>query len=83
MPHHKSAIKRLKTNKTRNEYNTHYRTRLRSMIKSLLGVTEKEQAVGSLKKAYSLLDKLVKKNIIHRNKAAHQKARLARFVNTL
>ena len=83
MPHHKSAIKRLKTNAKRNEYNKHYRSKMRSTVKNMLTMTEKEQALTSLDKAYSLLDKLVKKNIIHRNKAAHQKARLAKHVNSL
>ncbi|MBN2009390.1 30S ribosomal protein S20 [candidate division KSB1 bacterium] len=83
MPHHKSAIKRLQTNAKRNEYNTHYRSKMRSTIKNMLGTTEKEKALSSLNDAYSLLDKLVKKNIIHRNKAAHQKARLAKHVNSL
>jgi small subunit ribosomal protein S20 len=83
MPHHKSAIKRLKTSAKQNVHNTHYRSQMRSMIKSMLGSTEKQKALESLKNAYSLLDKLVKKNIIHRNKAAHQKARLAKHVNSL
>jgi small subunit ribosomal protein S20 len=30
-----------------------------------------------------MIDKLVKKNIIHKNNAAHKKSRLAKFVNRL
>ena len=40
-------------------------------------------AIEKLNQAYSLLDKFVKKNIIHKNTAANKKARLASYVNSL
>jgi ribosomal protein S20 len=36
-----------------------------------------------LKKCFSLFDKLAKRGIIHRNKAAGHKSRLSKFVNHL
>jgi len=83
MPNHKSAEKRIKTSLKQKKYNTYYKSTLRTTIKSLLKVTEKEEASAKLIETYSLLDKLVKKNIIHQNKAANQKARLAKHVNSL
>jgi len=83
MPHHKSALKRVKTNLKRQKYNTHYKSMMKSAIKKVLGSTVKETAIQSLKDIYSLLDKLAKKKIIHKNKAANQKAQMARFVNSL
>lgn len=83
MPHHKSAIKRLQLNEKKNKYNNHYRTTLKTMIKKILSITDKEEANAILKKAYSLLDKLVNKKIIHKNNAGNKKARLAKFANSL
>lgn len=83
MPHHKSTAKRLKTNSKSNNYNTYYKSTMKTMVKSLRNSTEKEEATEKLKQTYSLLDKLVNKNIIHKNKAANQKARLAKYVDSL
>ncbi len=56
---------------------------MRAAIKAVLNSENKEQATENLKTAYRLLDQMVKKNIIHKNKAANQKSRLSRFVNGL
>ena len=83
MPHHKSTIKRMKTNLKRQEYNTHYRSKMKSAIKNVLITEDKESALDKLKYTYSLLDKLARKKIIHKHKAANQKARLAKYVTSL
>jgi len=36
-----------------------------------------------LKKVISMLDRLAKKNVIHKNKASNNKSKLTKFVNTL
>ena len=53
------------------------------MIKKVLALTEKEAAEKQLRETVSVLDKLAAKGIIHRNKAANQKARLTKYVNNL
>ncbi len=83
MPRHKSAVKRVKTNMRSQKYNTHYKSMLKTAVKRLLEMTDKEQANAELKKTYSLLDTLARKNIIHQNKAANQKSRLAKRVSVL
>ena len=83
MPHHKSTIKRVKTNLKRQEYNTHYKTMMKTAIKKVLSIRDKELGLKELKNIYSLLDKLAKKKIIHKNKAANQKSRLAKYVASL
>ena len=83
MPHHKSAAKRIKTNLKRQIYNTHYKSMLKTLIKNILSITDKATGEQQLKKVYSLLDKLAQKNVIHKNKAANQKARLSKFVASL
>jgi len=83
MPHHKSAIKRVRTNLKSQEYNRHYKSMMKSYINKVLRINDKEAATEQFKQTQSLLDKLARKNVIHRNKAANQKRRLANHVNSL
>lgn len=52
-------------------------------MKKLRNITEKAVAVELLPKVASMLDKLAKKNVIHANKAANLKSKLALHVNKL
>ncbi len=83
MPHHKSTIKRVQTNKKENLKNMSYKSLLKTSIKKVLDITDKEAIQQELQTTYSLLDKLAAKNIIHKNKAANQKSRLAKYANSL
>lgn len=56
---------------------------MRSTIKKVLETKEKEAAENHYTKAVSLLDKLASKKIIHSNKAANQKSRLAKHIKSL
>jgi small subunit ribosomal protein S20 len=53
------------------------------MVKKLRVTTDHAMAVELFKSVSSALDKLAKRNIIHRNKAANNKSKLARLVNNL
>ena len=83
MAHHKSAIKRIQTNARDNLKNKSYISALKTQIKKVRAADSKEEAQTQYIKATSQLDKLVNKGIIHRNKAANQKSRLAVLVNKL
>jgi len=83
MAHHKSAIKRIETNAKQNRRNISYKSLLKTSIKKVLNITDKETIQVELKKTNSLLDKLAAKRIIHKNKAANQKSRLAKHANSL
>ncbi|MBN2411236.1 30S ribosomal protein S20 [candidate division KSB1 bacterium] len=83
MAHHKSAIKRINTNARDNLKNKAYISALKTQIKKVRAATSKEEAQSQYIKATSQLDKLVNKGIIHKNKAANQKSRLAVHVNKL
>ena len=52
-------------------------------MKKLEQESKKAAANKSLPKAVSMIDKLVKNNIIHKNKAAHLKSKLVKKVNSL
>lgn len=83
MAHHKSAIKRIKTNERDRQNNSSNRSRIRTLIKNVLGAKDSEQGRKALADVTSVLDKLARKGVIHPNKAANQKSRLAQHVNKL
>ncbi|GAA4444002.1 30S ribosomal protein S20 [Ravibacter arvi] len=83
MANHKSAEKRIRANEKKRLRNRFQHKTTRSYIKKLRLTTDKEVAGELYKTVSSLLDRLAKKNVIHKNKAANQKSKLARFVNRL
>ncbi|MBD3376388.1 30S ribosomal protein S20 [candidate division KSB1 bacterium] len=83
MAHHKSAIKRIRTNERDRQRNRHYKTLLKTSLKKVRSAENKEEAEALYRQTESILDKLVNKRIIHKNKAANQKSKLAVFVNQL
>ena len=83
MAQHKSTVKRARASKRRSARNTQWKTRMRTAIKRVRSIKEKEHALLELKKAVKLLDQLVSKGVIHRNVAANNKSSLTRIVNNL
>ncbi|WKN33442.1 30S ribosomal protein S20 [Porifericola rhodea] len=83
MANHKSALKRIRSTETRRERNRYQLKTTRTFVKRLRNTTDKAEAEELYKKVSSMLDKLAKKNIIHKNNAAHKKAKLAKHVNEL
>ena len=80
MANHKSAIKRIRANATKRLRNRYQAKTTRTLIKGLRTSPDKVEAQGMYNKIASLLDKLAKKNIIHKNKASNQKSKLAKVV---
>ena len=83
MPHHKSCYKRMKQSAKSRERNSAYRSTMKSYIKRVENAENPETARTEYQKASSVLDKLVTKGIIHRNKANNKKSRLARLINRM
>lgn len=83
MANHKSAIKRIRQTETRRLHNKYYAKTTRNAIKALRNTTEKAAAELLFPKVSAMLDRLAKKNIIHKNKAANLKSKLALKVNAL
>lgn len=83
MANHKSALKRIRQTEKRRVENKYYHKSARSAVKSLRENTNKDEATELLKKVSSMLDRLAKKNIIHKNKAANLKSSLTLHVNSL
>ena len=83
MANHKSAIKRIRQTKTRNAKNRLQHKTTRNAIKTLKETTSKKDAEKLFTNVTSLLDKLAKNNIIHKNKSANLKSKLSKHVNGL
>ncbi len=83
MANHKSAIKRIRANATKRLRNRYQAKTTRNAIKRLRSTSSKSEASELLKKVTSMLDRLAKKNVIHKNKAANNKSKLTKFVNSL
>ncbi len=83
MANHSSAIKRIRQTATRRLQNRYYAKTMRNAVRKLRASKEKEEAKDLLVKVTSMLDKLAKKNVIHKNKAANLKSKLSRHVNGL
>ena len=83
MAHHKSALKRIRSNESKKARNKYQLKTTRTFLKRLRNTTDKSEAEELYKKVSSMLDKLAKKNIIHKNNAANKKSKLARHVASL
>lgn len=83
MANHKSSLKRIRQTATRKAHNHYYAKTARNAVRDLRATAEKDAAAAMLPKVSSMLDKLAKRNIIHRNKAANLKSGLAVYVNGL
>ena len=83
MANHKSALKRIRQNAVKRLRNRYYHKTARTAIKVLRNEEDKAKASEQLPKVISLVDRLVKKNIIHKNKAANLKSKLTKHVNKL
>ncbi|MBN1159304.1 MAG: 30S ribosomal protein S20 [Bacteroidales bacterium] len=78
MANHKSSEKRIRQEQKRKVHNKYFSRTTRNAVKKLRDTTEKEAADELMPKVTSMLDKLAKKKIIHPNKAANIKSKLAR-----
>ncbi|SMO81255.1 30S ribosomal protein S20 [Solitalea koreensis] len=83
MANHKSSIKRIRTSATKRLRNRYQAKTTRNAVKKLRGMNNKAEASELLRKVSSMLDRLAKKNVIHKNKAANNKSKLTKFVNSL
>jgi len=83
MANHKSALKRIRQNNVNKLHNKYYAKTTRNAIKVLRNTTDKEEATKLYPEVVSMIDKLAKRNIIHKNKASNLKSKLAVQINKL
>ena len=86
MPIIKSAKKRVRQNAVKKVRNEKFKRSLREEIKTLdkaIADGKKAEAAKQLPKVYSAIDTALKKNLIHKNKAARKKSQLNSRVKAL
>ena len=83
MANHKSAIKRIRSNKSKMLINRYQHKTARTAVQKLREEKDKKKASKLLIYVSSLLDKLAKKRVIHKNKASNVKSKLTKHVNSL
>ncbi len=83
MANHKSSIKRIKEEKKRNLLIRYYSKTMRNAVRQLRATTDKEAAQALYPSVQKMLDKLAKKNTIHKNKASNLKSKLSAYISKL
>ena len=83
MANTKSAAKAARKAKTRTLHNKYYAKTMRNAVRDLKATKEKKDAEAQVSKVCSMIDKLAKVNVIHKNKAANLKSGVAKHINAL
>lgn len=86
MPNIKQQIKRMRKAEKQRMRNRAIKSRLKTDIKKFrlaLSSGDKEAAIQAYQVAARALDKAVTKGVIHKNKAANKKSRMARALNKM
>ncbi len=90
MANNKSAKKRIQIAERNRLLNKSYKSTVRTLTKKTLAKCEeykqnpnsdnKNQVMFSINEAYSIIDKAVKKNVLHKNNGANKKSRINKLV---
>ena len=78
MAHHKSALKRIRSDEKKRDRNRYQHKTARNAVRKLRASTDAKEASTMLPLVSAMLDKLAKRNIIHKNKAANLKSSLTK-----
>jgi small subunit ribosomal protein S20 len=83
MANHKATKKDVRQSAKRRDRNRYYGKTTRNAIRDLKELTEKAAASEKAPDVISMIDKLAKRGVIHKNKASNLKSKLAKRINTL
>lgn len=83
MANHKATKKDVRQATKRRDRNRYYGKTTRNAIRDLREIKVQKEAGDKLPEVAAMIDKLAKKGVIHKNKAANLKSKLARRINTL
>lgn len=83
MANHKATRKDVRQSEKRRDHNRYYGKTTRNAIRNLLALSDKKSAQDELSKVVSMIDKLAKRNIIHKNKASNLKSGIVKKVNSI
>ncbi len=83
MANHKATKKDVRQATKRRERNRYYGKTTRNAIRKLLALTSKSEAEAGLPAVSSMIDKLAKRNVIHKNKAGNLKSGIAKRIKAM
>ena len=83
MANHQSSKKRIRQSEAKRVSNRYYAVSARNAMRKLRSSEDKAEAEALFPKVISMLDKLAKKNIIHKKKASNLKSSLQKHVSAL
>ena len=83
MAHNASAEKCIRQSERHRLHNNYYAKTTRNAIRAIRTTTDKKAAQENAPKVYSMIDKLAKIGVIHKNKAANLKSGIAVYINKL
>ena len=93
MANNKSAKKRIQIAERNRLINKSYKSTVKTFTKKTLencakykkepNEDNKNLVITSLSKTFSLIDKAVKKNVLHKNNGANRKSKINKFVKTI
>jgi small subunit ribosomal protein S20 len=83
MANHKSSIKRIRANEKKRLENRYYSKTMRNALRDIRAIEDKGEATQKLSAMTAMIDKLAKKGMIHKNKAANLKSGLMKKINAL
>jgi small subunit ribosomal protein S20 len=81
MANHKATKKDTRQATKRRERNRYYGKTTRNAIRDIKGLEDKTAAGEKLPEVISMIDKLAKKGVIHKNKASNLKSKLAKRIS--
>ncbi|NDC41292.1 MAG: 30S ribosomal protein S20 [Chitinophagia bacterium] len=83
MANHKATKKDVRQSEKRRDRNRYYGKTTRNAIRSLLAIKDKTAATEKMPTVVSMIDRLAKRNVIHKNKAGNLKSGIAKRINAL
>jgi small subunit ribosomal protein S20 len=83
MANHKSSEKRIRSNDAKRVRNRYQAKTTRNLLKELRANKDKAEVSKLLPELSAMLDRLAKKNVIHKNKAANLKSSIQMHLNSL
>lgn len=83
MANHKSSVKRIRANERKRLANRYYSKTMRNALRDIRAINDKDEAMQKVSSMNSMIDKLAKRGMIHKNKAANLKSGLMKKINAL
>ena len=78
-----TVLKRVRQSRKSNSKNRHYKSMMKTAVKTVMEITDKKDSEDKLRNAISVIDRVKSKGVIHKNTASRQKSRIANHINSL